>query len=456
MELPKYPKWKNTGIEWLHVIPEHWEMNKFRYLFTLGRGLGITKKNLIDEGIPCVNYGEIHSRVGFEVIPEKDDLKCVSDEYLTSTPNALLTFGDFVYADTSEDIEGSGNFTHLNSQVPTFAGYHTVTAKKTTGDLIRFLAYLFDSNIFRYQIRKTVTGVKVFSVTQGILKNCYVWLPPVSEQEKIVEFLDYKITKIDCLIKNKKELIEKLNEQRVAIISQAVNQGINCDAVMKGSEVEWLGENPSHWKLKKLRFLGKCQNGINIGGEYFGSGSPFVSYGDVYKNCELPVVVDGLVESSDSDRKAYSVESGDVLFTRTSETIEEIGMTSVCMTTIENAVFAGFLIRFRPEEGLLVKEFSKYYFQNIKLRSFFVKEMNLVTRASLSQDLLKNMPVLLPPINEQKEIAKYLEKATYRLDQMVCSNKKAIDRFVEYRAAIITAAVTGEIDVRNVDIPEGL
>ncbi|MCU7829114.1 MAG: restriction endonuclease subunit S [Candidatus Thiodiazotropha sp. (ex Myrtea sp. 'scaly one' KF741663)] len=454
MDYKTYPEYAVPKIDSAEGIPAHWGQKKFRFLCTFGRGLGITKSDLVDKGVPCINYGEIHSKYGFEVVPEKQDLKCVPEDYLEKSPVSLLNNGDFVFADTSEDIEGAGNFSYLNSDTLTFAGYHTVIVRPSGEDSSRFLAYFIDSLVYRSQIRKSVSGVKVFSVTQSILKGSYIWLPPVEEQQKIAAFLDYKTQQIDQLIEKKKVLIEKLEEKRIAVITQVVTKGLDKNVKLKPSGVDWLGGIPSGWELKSLRFIGSCQNGINIGAEYFGQGDPFVSYGDVYNNKELPRSIDGLVQSSDGDKKSYSVEAGDVLFTRTSESIEEIGFSSVCMETIKDAVFAGFLIRFRPETNELTKEFSKYYFQNNLLRAFFVKEMNLVTRASLSQELLKKLPVLLPAIEEQLKIASFLEEETHRIDVMIKSIGAAIERLEEYRSAIITSAVTGKIDVREVEIPK--
>ena len=122
----KYPAYKDSGVEWLGEIPEHWETSRLRNVFSFSKGLTITKENLQEKGIYCVNYGEIHSKFGFEVNPEIHELKCVSEEYLLSDSSSLLKKGDFVFADTSEDIEGSGNFTYLNSDLSTFAGYHTI------------------------------------------------------------------------------------------------------------------------------------------------------------------------------------------------------------------------------------------------------------------------------------------------------------------------------------------
>ncbi|MDH0969503.1 restriction endonuclease subunit S [Acinetobacter johnsonii] len=445
----KYAEYKHSGIEWLGEIPSHWDMSKLRYLFNFSKGLTITKDNLEDEGIPCVSYGEVHSKYGFEVDPTKHPLKCVNNSYLKSSENALLNKGDFVFADTSEDLKGSGNFTHLVNDEKVFAGYHTVIGRPFDYSVSRFYAYLFDSKEFRSQIQLAVKGVKVFSITQAMLRAADVWLPSNNEKYKIANFLDYETAKIDNLIAKQKKLIELLKEKRQAVISHAVTKGLNPNVPMKDSGVEWLGKVPEHWEVRQLRYLGSCQNGINIGAEYFGSGSPFISYGDVYRNPELPSVFEGLVQSTENDKRIYSVQRGDVLFTRTSETIEEIGFSSTCLTDVKDATFAGFLIRFRPIQNTLLPEYSKFYFRNILLRAFFVKEMNLVTRASLSQELLKKLAVPFSSLEEQKQIADFLSAKERVFDKLVNDCIKQIELLKERRTALISSAVTGKINVSN-------
>src|SRR5690606_13119496 len=134
------------------------------------KGLTITKENLQDEGIPCVSYGEVHSKYGFEVDPDRHSLKCVDASYLKANQASLLKRGDFIFADTAEDIEGSGNFTCYNSDRRAFAGYHTLIAKPKVPMNYRFMAYVFDSAAFRVQVQTEVKGVKVFSISQGVLK----------------------------------------------------------------------------------------------------------------------------------------------------------------------------------------------------------------------------------------------------------------------------------------------
>ncbi|HHF4804651.1 TPA: restriction endonuclease subunit S [Haemophilus influenzae] len=212
---------KDSGVEWIGQVPEHWDIKRFRNLFDFGKGLSITKENLQDEGIPCVNYGEVHSRYGFEVIPKRDALKCVDSKYLVFN-NSMLNKGDFVFADTSEDIEGSGNFTYLNSSTRIFAGYHTVITRLKITAIHRYIAYYFDSLSFRNQIRNKVKGVKVFSITQSILKGTFVLLPNLKEQQQIADYLDTQTAKIDQAIALKTAHIEKLKEYKSVLINDVV------------------------------------------------------------------------------------------------------------------------------------------------------------------------------------------------------------------------------------------
>ncbi|MFV2058235.1 MAG: restriction endonuclease subunit S, partial [Thiohalomonadales bacterium] len=250
-----YPEYKYSDIDWLEEIPLHWQTSKLRYMFSFGKGLTITKANLIDDGVACVNYGEVHSKYGFEVNPAIHPLKCVSKEYLKTSPSALLSKGDIVFADTSEDIEGSGNFTQLMNEEAVFAGYHTIIARPKDHNFDRFYAYLFDSQQIRTQIRYAVKGVKVFSITQAILRSIGIWLPTLEECRKIANFLDHETAKIDTLIEKQQQLIKLLKEKRQAVISHAVTKGLNPNAPMRDSGVEWLGGVPEHWQVTRAKFL---------------------------------------------------------------------------------------------------------------------------------------------------------------------------------------------------------
>lgn len=203
-----------------------------------------------------------------------------------------------------------------------------------------------------------------------------------------------------------------------------------------------LGNVPEGWSIERLKNLGPLQNGVSKGKEYFGSGNPFVSYGNVYNDTIELERIKKLANSNKEEQKLYSVLEGDIFFTRTSETIDEIGISATAMETIPKATFSGFVIRLRPKKFKIEKGFSKYYFQSVLNRQLLSKEISLVTRASLSQGILNTTPVLLPPKKVQQKIAQYLDIRTQALDKKIKILQEKITIYKEYRNSLINETVT--------------
>ncbi|WP_193747307.1 restriction endonuclease subunit S [Algibacter lectus] len=195
-----------------------------------------------------------------------------------------------------------------------------------------------------------------------------------------------------------------------------------------------------------MKNLGFLQNGVSKGKDYFGFGFPFVSYGNIYNDTINLNKVKKLANSTDEDQKLYSVLEGDVFFTRTSETIDEIGVSATALQTIFKATFSGFVIRLRPKKNRIYKGFTKYYFQGNINRIFLSKQINIVTRASLSQSILNNLPVLLPSIEEQTQIANYLDAKTTVIDKKVTLLQQKIKHYKAYRKTLIDETVTKGLD----------
>lgn len=213
---------KDSGIEWIGKIPKHWSINRIKNKFTLNKGLTITKSDLKDKGIPVINYGEIHSRYGFRFDTKIHQVKNVDEEYLIKNENSLIEKGDFIFADTSEDLDGSGNFTCYIGDAQCFAGSHTVVLKPRKNINHLYYSYLFESLAFRAQIQKKVQGIKVFSITQGILKPLTLIIPTEQEQEQIVSYLDEQTSRIDKLIEDKTKVIEELESYKKSLIYEYV------------------------------------------------------------------------------------------------------------------------------------------------------------------------------------------------------------------------------------------
>lgn len=430
--MPKYESYKDSGVAWLGNIPTEWDLIANKHIFNL-------KKNLV---------GKRSSEYELLSLTLKGIIKRDMENPEGKFPAEFDTYqevkvDDFVFC--LFDVEETPRTVGLSPYEGMITGAYTVFDVMPEYDP-RFLYYFYLNLDASKRLKPLYKGLRN-TIPKDAFLSFKTFVPAKEMQAAIANFLDQKTSQIDEAIAIKEQQIALLKERKQIIIQQAVTQSLDPDVPMKDSGVDWIGQIPEHWQVKKLRYLGQTQNGISAGAEYFGEGYPFVSYGDVYKNRELPRLVEGLAKSSSSDQTTYSVLEGDVFFTRTSETAEEIGFSSVCFNTIEKATFAGFLIRFRPTLSALTKEFSKYYFNAPMLRLYFVKEMSLVIRASLSQELLKNLSVILPPKSEQYEIYNYLESICGKIENAIEEQNNQIMKLKEYKTTLINSAVTGKIKV---------
>lgn len=423
-------KMKDSGIEWIGEIPEGWSIARGKHILTLlQRAVFPT-----DGVITCFRDGEVTLRSnrredGFTV-----SLKEIG--YQGIEPGDLVVHGMDGFAGSIGISDSRGKSS------PVLVVLDSSQDKKYLMYYLRSMAY---NNVFL----ALSTGIRVRScdLKWNKLADLLYLVPPIVEQHKLVSFLDEKCSEIDAMLSKTRASIEEYKKLKQAVIMQAVTKGVRGEREMKDSGVDYIGQIPAEWVLGKLRNVGDTQNGISKSSEFFGKGFPFVSYGDVYKNYSLPSTVSGLVDSTSEEQKRYSVKKGDIFFTRTSETIEEVGFSCVCEKDIPNATFAGFLIRVRPFSDKLYTPYAKYYFRSSHLRFYLVKEMNLVTRASLGQSLLKSMPVLLPPLEEQKEIADYLDAKCAEIDKLIAKKEQLVKELESYKKSLIYEVVTGKREV---------
>ena len=423
---------KDSGIEWIGEIPDDWRIIRNKNAFTCSKEL-VGEKSELTQLLSLTTRGikkkDINNAEGklpesfdtYQFVKENDLVMCLFD------------------LDCSAVFSGISPYNGMISPA-----YRVLSCKKCMEPKYAdyWFQYISDGRKFNHyakNIRYTLS-YEEFSALPLLL-------PERNEQRRIADYLDRKCGQIDAIIARQQAVIEKLKAYKLSVITEAVTKGLNPVVPMKDSGIDFIGSIPEAWRICRLRNIGTLQNGISKGGEFFVYGFPFVSYGDVYRNFSLPVQVAGLIDSSDEERRNYSVESGDIFFTRTSETIEEVGFSSVCEETIPDATFAGFLIRVRPFTDDLVPKFAKYYFRSNHHRYYLVKQMNLVTRASLGQDLLKSMPVLVPPKDEQISIAAYLDKKCGAIESSIEYKQRVIERLTAYKKSLIYEVVTGKKEV---------
>ena len=449
--MKRYEEYKDSGVEWIGEIPEGWEVVKLGYIFDFKRGLNITKDDLVDTGIPCISYGEIHSKYGFEIIPEIHDLKCVDEVYLKTSNNSLLRRGDFIFADTSEDIKGSGNFTHLNSDTNIFAGYHSIIARLIVEHKCkyRYLAYLFDSQLFRSQIQSRVSGIKVFSITQTILKNVKVLLPTIYQQEKISIFLDNLICKIDILISDKQKLINLLKEKRQAIISEAVTKGLDKNVKMKDSGVEWIGEVPEGWSIKQFQHI--IYNAANsmVDGpfgsdmkneEYVDFGIPIIQLNNIGIGEHKLDKLNYITEKKAEDLKRHKAYAGEIVMAKMAD---PVARATIISNEYEQYILSADCIKVKVSANIN-PNFVVYC-----LNSYIKTEAELLstgtTRIRINLSIAKKLHIIIPPLSIQNEIIEYLDLQSLNIYNLITDIQLQIKKLKEYRQSLISEVVTGKV-----------
>ena len=221
----------NHDVRWGIDYPEHWQIRRIRESFSFRKGLSITKANLVETGIAVISYGQIHSKKNSGVSLNEELIRYVNESYLTTNQGCLVEKGDFIFADTSEDVTGCGNCAYIDWDDTIFAGYHSIIAHPDGSTNNKYLAYLFKSPTWRYQIRKKVNGVKVYSITQKMLKDAFILIPPDDEQKEIVRYLDEVCAKIDVTIKKMEAKIANLQDLRICLIADTVTGKIDVRGI---------------------------------------------------------------------------------------------------------------------------------------------------------------------------------------------------------------------------------
>lgn len=201
---------------------KEWKTVRMKDVFSFSKGLSITKENLEENGIPVISYGQIHSKQNKGVQINDSLIRFVNESYLETGEKSLTQQYDFIFADTSEDLEGCGNNVYVDRNETLFAGYHTIILRNKKHQDNKFLAYLFLSDNWRTQIRQSVCGIKVFSITQKDLAPVEIVLPSYEEQIQISKYLDKKTSTIDTIVENITKEIDSLKIYRRALINEAV------------------------------------------------------------------------------------------------------------------------------------------------------------------------------------------------------------------------------------------
>ena len=437
---------KDSGIEWIGEIPVEWDVPPLKSKYSFGKGLSITKSDLSDDGVKVISYGQIHSKDNNGVSVRDSLIRHLPWDNDNLSEVAKTNEGDLIFADTSEDIQGCGNCVYIDRNGPIYAGYHTLILHPKTCKQEKYYAYLFASDAWRAQVRANVFGVKVYSITQDVLKNTLLLEPPADEQERIVQYLDNKCFEIDALIATKEKTNALLKERRQSLIYEAVTKGLDSTVPMKDSGVEWIGEIPEGWSTWRMKHLAvePLQYGANATGIEFDSKLPrYVRITDITSDRKLND--EGKQSLPESVARDYLLEPGDILFARSGATS---GKSFYFDESCGKCCFAGYLIRFRPDVNKANSRFLYYYTLTQAYEQWTQQIFIQATIQNISAEKYNNLAFAIPStLEEQTEIVSYLDSECGKLNEIILNNESTIQKLKEYRQSLIYEAVTGKMEV---------
>jgi type I restriction enzyme S subunit len=439
----RYPAYGESGVEWLGEIPGHWELRRLKHLFEFGSG-GTPPKEQPDLWVgdfPWVSAKDMKTRI----VESAEDT-------ISRSPEALAHTG-FVGAGAILLVARSGILRHTlpvavaARELAFNQDLKSLTPRKR--DILSlFFLYLLEGYQKQLLALWRQEGATVESLDVEVLAHTLVPLPPEAEQRAIATFLDREIAEIDALIEANRRLIEILDEKRQAVISHAVTKGLDPDAPMKPSGSDWLGEVPAHWEVKPLMFLTDPNRpimyGIVLPGPNVEEGVLIVKGGDVKPGGLDPGKLCRTTGEIEAGCARSRLRAGDLVYSIRGT----IGEVEVVPASIEGANLTQDAARIAPNAQvstcwLLFVMRSEPIFRQLKARSLGAAVPGINIRD------LKRVRVPCPPHAECAEIAEYLGKYDQTLATAICQHRRGISLLEEHRTSLITAAVTGQIDVRH-------
>ena len=430
-EIEKYPAYKDSGVEWMGDIPMHWDSLKMKLLF---QDVSIKKK--ADAELLSVTQDQ-------GVVP-----RTWVENRMVMPSGALESFkfinkGDF--AISLRSFEGGLEYCHYDGIIS--PAYTVLKAKRNFES--KFYKYLFKSFSFISELQTSVVGIRQGkNISFEELSYSYLPIPPLPEQTAIASFLDRKIALIDQAIDIKHKQIVLLKERRQILVHKAVTRGLNPNVKRKDSGVEWIGEIPEGWEVKKLRYLANCfPSNVDKHSKANEKEVRLCNYTDVYKNDYITDDLELMIATAADEQIAkFTLKAGDIVITKDSETASDIAVPTFIKEKLTNVVCGYHLAIIRTYRD----SYSKYLFQALKTKLFnaqFEICSNGITRVGLGNSDLKNGYFLLPTEDEQIKISDFIEVGTTKIATAISLKEQEIEKLKEYKATLINSAVTGKIKV---------
>ena len=429
--MKRYPKYKESGVEWIGEIP-NWEVKRLKYIADLNMG----------QSPPSEEYNS--DQIGTPFLQGNADfgLHHPTPKIYCPTAKKHANPGDILLSVRAP--VGAINIANQEYGI----GRGLCAIRPQTNQLERrYAKYLLE--VVRTELHVVATGSTYEAVTVDEVSNLACIVPRLSEQIQIANFLDHKTEQIDELIRIKERRIELLQEQRTALINQAVTQGFDPNVKMKPSGVEWIGKIPAHWEVKRLKYVTKILPS-NVDKHIYPDEVQvrLCNYTDVYYNDYITVdTVLAKGSCKEHEFTKFVLRKGDVIITKDSETPDDIGVPTFVKDDLDNVVCGYHLTMIRPY--ICRGEFIFRFIQSDRTRRYFELNSNGITRYGLGKPSIENLLLPIPTDSEQQQIANFLDRKTEQIDELIAAEQRKIELLKEYRQSLISEAVTGKIDVRN-------
>jgi type I restriction enzyme S subunit len=437
-----YDSYKDSGIEWIGEIPRHWELKRLKYISEIIPS-NVDKHIYEDEiQVELCNYTDVYKndKIDSNTILSKGS--CNSSEY----DKYHVKLYDVIITKDSESPDDIGIPCLISEQLQNvICGYHLTILRPTSVDGRHLFRYLL-SNFTKSYFCVSSNGMTRYGLGKSSIEDLFTTLPPLSEQEQIVSYLDEKTSLIDEMVEKKKRKIELLKEYRTSLINTVVTKGLNPDVPKKDSGIEWIGEIPRHWVVGKLGFYtSKIGSGLTPKGGseiYSESGIPFIRSQNVhFQGLVLDNVsyIDIDIHNSMSGSK---VSYNDVLLNITGGSIGRC-----CVVQVNQEMNVNQHVCIIRTNNKLSPYYLNYLLSSTIGQSQVTYNISGGNREGLTVDGIKDIIIDLPPFSEQEQIVSYLDEKTGEIDKTIELENKKIELLKEYRQSLISNVVTGKIKV---------
>jgi type I restriction enzyme S subunit len=439
--MERYEKYKDSGIAWLGEIPEHWETKKLKYVGLFINGFSFNSKDFRKFGVKVLKISNIQN-----MTIDWSDSVFLDDDFYTTHSNFRVHKNDLVFALTRPIISTGIKVAFVDTNEKILLNQRNAIFRTKSAE-IKWIYFILLSQKFISEFDKQIdkTGQQP-NISSNEIGDISISIPPIKEQRTIAAFLDRKTAEIDELIAQKERLIALYEEEKTAIINEAVTKGINPDVKLKPTAIDWLGDIPEHWKQIPFRWCCYITEGqVDPTNSQFRQ-LPLIAPNHIESKTGKLIQKETAEEQGAISGK-YFYKSGTLLYSKIRP-----ALVKACIAD-EDGLCSADMYPILTKNNLLPK-FMLYQILSKGFTQLAILVSDRVAMPKLNRDTLGDFSILVPPLEEQKAIAEYIEKETARIDAKIAKTKRIIELQKEYRTALISEAVTGKIKIPDLTEPK--